>query len=403
MNSSKLAFGFVLSLSLIFSGCSLTSPFSDNTKQKNKNNKQQDQQMRDFNTGEKQKADKNQKSKEKDNKMRNKETSSQKKEKNNTKRKEKITVSKPPCSMPEVCPAPNNSKDPVMTCYEPRSVKDGKDIVVDIYGKNLMNEDKTIDHLAYRHSQMEGGAKTQDNFKDMGNCKVSAELIVKNSPFVKPGKPVEFRLVSKTKESVNTGTARMTDGWQKINITSTTASNTSSSKKSNTTSKKSSKQKQSTSTKNKQTNTSSSKNTTTKKSSQGNFSVQVIGRKRLDEDNDGYQEITSPYTFINYKNQSGKKEIKTKAKLKATLIMDGKEVLAKTKQLPQKSYGSSTELKIKLNRENIKNSDRPTGEGKSADIKVTFMPESGGEFSGVKEGGSYIETAKSYKEKSKED
>ncbi|MFB6182283.1 MAG: hypothetical protein ABEJ24_05310 [Candidatus Magasanikbacteria bacterium] len=81
------------------------------------------------------------------------------------------------CSEPTTCPAPNNSKQPQITCFEPKEVSYTKgEATFDLYGKYLKNEKKPPSHVSWRYEASDFGAWIVDEVQTQSNCSASVTL-----------------------------------------------------------------------------------------------------------------------------------------------------------------------------------------------------------------------------------
>jgi hypothetical protein len=124
------------------------------------------------------------------------------------------------CKTMASCPAPNNSKSPVVTCHQPQWVFRSQDPVVHVYGKHLVNEDGPPKLVAYRDTDSSGPmAQITREITVHSPCHLSFKLHIKGMMGLACGDSVEFRIVREPRAPGEPRSATVMTDWRTFKVT----------------------------------------------------------------------------------------------------------------------------------------------------------------------------------------
>jgi len=127
----------------------------------------------------------------------------------------------PSCSEPSSCPAPDNSREPEVTCYNPQYTPAGNNVTLHFYGKYLVKEGGPPKEIAVRQAGSSGVGRTNGDITVHSDCHVSATLYLEGS-FSGCGDRIEVRLVREQNVEQNGDTfqlEREASDWKEILLT----------------------------------------------------------------------------------------------------------------------------------------------------------------------------------------
>jgi hypothetical protein len=129
-------------------------------------------------------------------------------------------VSMPSCSEPSSCPAPDNAKDPTLTCHEPNRIPGLENTTIHIYGRHLVNENGPPQRILYRDVDTTGpSGKSTEDITVVSDCHIKAELKLKFTG-LQCGDKIEFQLQRKKQRDAkrDVGGRGIISDWRHIYI-----------------------------------------------------------------------------------------------------------------------------------------------------------------------------------------
>lgn len=131
------------------------------------------------------------------------------------------------CSQPATCPAPDNSKDPQITCYTPHAMPYLGKATLHVYGKYLANEDGPPRAIIWRDTETEGSAgRVQKEVTVVSDCHLKAEIDMRYTTAIVAGDKIEFRVHRMTQSQAQKSGARpdvghrgILSGWRRLRVT----------------------------------------------------------------------------------------------------------------------------------------------------------------------------------------